>query len=496
MKLKTSKITTKATKIRMECNICLEKINPSQLMTTCTSEKFCGHHFHKRCLMKWKKHSSNCPVCRKTIVEFLREKLLKQRCKFTSIYPRFSDDKEIVLHVFNCNSSPNLYADISEVLQNDDEIIQSVLNNYTTYYKDKFQWLDHIPQRWKENKEFAKAIVQCRPGNLSYLSPKLKNDVSFIVEDLLYCSKEDFHNFGFYPNSSYENSYLTCLLDDNVITKQKKFWLQAVEKNPYCIFPFSEKFTCLFTSRENASILKKILYTCPYAIKIFSDYCPFVQDRKIIKDLLEIDPMCLEFVDPKFRQDIQLIKLCIQKEPRSYEFALGEARTNEEIMNYCLERDGFTLRNVPLHLIKKEKVLLASKSYGLILMFLKNTKELKQFTKDEDIVRECFINNQDCICAAAYSLRNNKKFIISLLQDKRFEENLLKRDFSSFLSVSLKEDEELMKMFLDYFPESFINCSFILKNNLTFVEYALNKDIKNIKYVSDDILEKIKTILF
>lgn len=58
---KTKKELTKITKRkkRETCAICLEP--------TYKTIK-CGHHFHKKCLDKWKEHNS-CPVCRKPIDE-------------------------------------------------------------------------------------------------------------------------------------------------------------------------------------------------------------------------------------------------------------------------------------------------------------------------------------------------------------------------------------------------------------------------------------------
>lgn len=46
----------------MCCSICLETINSKHNKVT-----KCGHTFHKKCIGKWLKTKSSCPMCRKTI---------------------------------------------------------------------------------------------------------------------------------------------------------------------------------------------------------------------------------------------------------------------------------------------------------------------------------------------------------------------------------------------------------------------------------------------
>tara|TARA_Y100000114_G_scaffold118141_1_gene112603 strand:- start:202 stop:609 length:408 start_codon:yes stop_codon:yes gene_type:complete len=53
----------KDTKQKVECAICLERIDSKTLKTT-----KCGHNFHEKCLQQWTNtDKKDCPVCRKKL---------------------------------------------------------------------------------------------------------------------------------------------------------------------------------------------------------------------------------------------------------------------------------------------------------------------------------------------------------------------------------------------------------------------------------------------
>jgi hypothetical protein len=47
----------------MNCAICMETINKGSIFTSTP----CKHYYHTRCINKWKKRSSSCPCCRRSL---------------------------------------------------------------------------------------------------------------------------------------------------------------------------------------------------------------------------------------------------------------------------------------------------------------------------------------------------------------------------------------------------------------------------------------------
>ena len=54
----------------------LPEINEEQICSICLSEVLweylrlqCGHYFHRKCILRWKKIKSQCPYCRLTFIK-------------------------------------------------------------------------------------------------------------------------------------------------------------------------------------------------------------------------------------------------------------------------------------------------------------------------------------------------------------------------------------------------------------------------------------------
>lgn len=476
------------------CCICLDSIQKKSEFILCKSNNFTGHFFHKRCINRWKKRSSECPICRQPVIIFIREKILKQKKAFNSIDKNFINDKEVVLHCLFF-SSPNLFITLPDFLKLDKDVLNITLKNYLSHYKDQFGWLDSIPNKWKKDKEFIQEIVRVRPANIEYADWDIRSDKEFIIQSLLYCSTYDKMSLevNIPPfNDAYKNSYLIKFLPD-IIFKDFFFWKGAVKKNPYSIFIFND-IVDIFTNDQVQEIYKEALVACPSLLRFLQ--IDFQQNKSFILLLVSIDGLVYKYLNNDFKHDLEIIKKAISNNPYTYRHIESlELKENDDIIRFALIKDGSILKYVPIRKINKQLVLLASKTNGFILNFLKNTKELRSFTKDVDIVKDCFFNDQDSFFASHYSLRDDMNFILSIFEDDRFNSKKVK-NFSNRISYNLKDNEDLMRIFIEHYPSSFLNCSQRLKHDLNFIKYSLEKDIENIQHLSCDMLKKIKMVVF
>jgi hypothetical protein len=56
--------------ISKDCSICSDNFEDNSLV----SITYCGHIFHKDCIVEWGKYKTNCPICRESLEEEKKEK--------------------------------------------------------------------------------------------------------------------------------------------------------------------------------------------------------------------------------------------------------------------------------------------------------------------------------------------------------------------------------------------------------------------------------------
>lgn len=83
-----------------ECPICLNKLETSISLK-------CGHKYHRKCLLEWKKRASTCPKCRKQIV-IVKTNYFYKIPDYISSYT-YSPKKITTTYVYNPSEYNTLY---------------------------------------------------------------------------------------------------------------------------------------------------------------------------------------------------------------------------------------------------------------------------------------------------------------------------------------------------------------------------------------------------
>jgi hypothetical protein len=104
-----------------ECPICLNKLETSISLK-------CGHKYHRKCLLEWKKRASTCPKCRKQIV-IVKTNYFYKIPDYISSYT-YSPKKITTTYVYNPSEYNTLYTYDITYQRSETLVTSSIVNSH------------------------------------------------------------------------------------------------------------------------------------------------------------------------------------------------------------------------------------------------------------------------------------------------------------------------------------------------------------------------------
>ena len=354
-------------------------------------------------------------------------------------------DKLFVL--MSVNYSGIFYKYISKELQQDKQIII----NAALSEKSRYQCLNYIPLKYKENKDFIKYFINYNSANIRFASDDLKNDIELV-------------NFAI-NQSGFALQYLNEIYRDN-----EDIVRIAINNYPRCFQYISERF------RDNEDIV-----------------------RIAIKD----DPKCFEYISERLRNNKEIIMECIkilqlskEKYNNILRFVSEIHRNDKEIVLPLVGMNGSDLQYVSEDLITDKDVVYAAINNDSTVFM--DADEL--FFEDREFILLCLNTN-------GYDEENYEKFLEDLIDNFKDDKDIVLAAVKKcgnnikYASNRLKNDKDVVLAAIDncyydfYEYEKMSNddiCKDIKKRNINIDNILNETNLKDDLDILKQIIKKIK----
>lgn len=286
-----------------------------------------------------------------------------------------------------------------------------------------------IPYAIRSNKKSMLAAINRYGSNYLFCSDDLREDRDIVVETLR-VAKTNFVNFIKMENYLEDKEAVICFLNNPI------YETEHIPKN-ILDFYGSDKEVMILLAKKNFFTENKI------NIKHKIDES-FLKDKDFVSALLSRNHYFLKDIDSSFYSDISVMKNSL----------------NGNFFNYENEVDSFP-----------------------IMYFA-----LEPVSSDKDFIKRCVSRNPDNFKFVSDDLKENKDFILSLLDYDTLE-------IVNYIEPTLKNDKEFVYELISIDDSLFLYANEDLKNDKDFVLKLMENNCAVYAHLSDELKKDYEVIL-
>lgn len=201
--------------------------------------------------------------------------------------------------------------------------------------------------------------------------------------------------------------------------------------------------------------------------------------KQLINELYNFD--CIEYFSNDILENEELRELILSKDPTCLKYFSDELKNNKDYILKALVRDPKYYNEIPVEFKKDKDVILTICND---INVLKNVD--KEIFNDRDFTISLIKKNPMVLSLLDDSYTNNKELIFSLI--KYFPNNRYNcSEGFKFVSKSLHDDEELMKIMIRKSIDYLGCASDRIKNNKDFILEALKMNLGAYRFASKEL---------
>jgi hypothetical protein len=350
----------------------------------------------------------------------------------------FRNDVDVILAAINNDRNSFKYA--SKEAQDNKELVLAIINGY--YYPELLQYLSN---RLRNDKELVLLLVAKNASQLEFASDGLKND-----KDIFYTAAN-------------ENGYYALKFGAEHFRTDKMLVLKAV--NTYHAHAFE------FASED----LK--------------------DDIEVAMKAVSINGHNLKHASDRLKNNFEVVSTAINHTGVAYKYASRELQKNQDLVFLAINNENtyyedvpklleFIFKNTNEFINDREIVLVVVKKWGLILELVSSNLQA-----DKEVVLEAYRENKFSFQYAAYTLKNDKDFILTIFNQKDGHYVL------EYISEELKKGSDFKSAYKLAAIEGKIPYRFLpddLKNSREVVLNSFQNKNERIDDVFDDMPEEFK----
>ena len=281
-------------------------------------------------------------------------------------------DKLFVLMAVNYSGA--FYKKIADELRDDEQIIY----NAALSDKYKFECLNYIPIKYKQNKEFMKFFISINGSNIKFVSDDLKTDNELI-------------NLAI--NNKYGGTQVLEYLSESSKDNEDIVNI-AINNNPKCFKYISDRL-----KNDKQIIMKCIeklkLYKYKYNDILKMTSYTIKNNKEIVLELMKIDGFDIRYISQELFMDKQVVITAIQNDSTVYKHIDKSFLNDKEIVMLCLNNDKYDEEN-----------------FENFLEYLNYN-----FQNDKEIVMASIKKCGKNIIYASKKLRNDKEIVLSAIDN-------------------------------------------------------------------------------
>ena len=352
-------------RVANECGICHS--SKGKIITTCSTDSFCGHHFHFACLKRWCNISgkTTCPICRQDINHYpnhivydpTRDKILKNRTEILDTFKnpetdeielpeKYYADPGLLKHILNQFCFVTLWSriDIKKLIEHNSNVEEEVV---TTVIEKNPKCIFTLCET-EIIKEKIFPILLTRAISLEPLiliDPQFftfKEKSKFFIEVMKWddfiskCVLDvDVLNTNYTDMIIHKNAKIVTLLDHlglEELLENTDFLTEVLNKNPFILLHIDYAYLCDLVNKKTMKkeiyhFFQQIIFLDPeralYKYRLSNG--PFVnqfirEEYDFLKKFLSLgDPNVIEYL-PEFQNKKHLMAKVVQRNGRLYQF--------------------------------------------------------------------------------------------------------------------------------------------------------------------------------